>query len=810
MTTPLPPPRILAPAPVERAHRCAWDEASRTALDPAEQAALAALDRWLAEPDRPYALLHGPRASRRAAVAAHLVRTAQGGATHTALLAPIGPDLRLERDLIALLASRLLPDYAGGPPRRLRAQIAEEHLRPGPSEGEPSLLVAVTDVEEAEPLLPWPALFSDVGPRVKVLATVEGDDATAQTWIQRLGFEPARTSVHALPPQPWPASIHPAALLAAAGAAPAALLGLLSVAYGRLREEEITAALRTPIEGALAGVEPLLAVAEGTYAFRWNAARREVEEHLDVAARKASMGRLLSLAPEGYVCAYARAHLEQAAAPPAAFAALVTERHLTSWLARPEGYLGFVADLERVRRRAVEAIASDQDATALALRAALVEASVSACAGREDDDAPVGVERIDRETPLADEREQAKALTALGAAMGPGAARVEVLARAEDAARRITDAEARGDALIALAEAAEGDARYAFARDALAAYRDAADPILPQLVAVNALPPDEGVAVAREVLARLRDDGGDPGDLAVFAGRFPRPVAEALWPEAEALPEPAQARVLAALAEALGDRDRVRAAFGAVEQHADPYDPLSHQDLARLVPLLDRAEARRAAALAQRFGERATELLEGLVPRLRALGDPAEDLLDALPEASRVRALVRSFPFAAEPDQLRARVGEALRGLEPLERYGLLFDVGPWLAAAGDADALLAAIEPLGDAHLLSALAFLARHDPTQASGLARRALPLALRLGTTEPHRLLDLVPQARHLPAEGVATVLGLLFDALAGESRPAALAGDGPSLVRLVPLIAALGGDEGLAAAAREIVQVAAWFP
>ncbi|WP_437589898.1 hypothetical protein [Sorangium sp. So ce1000] len=70
--------------------------------------------------------------------------------------------------------------------------------------------------------------------------------------------------------------------------------------------------------------------------------------------------------------------------------------------------------------------------------------------------------------------------------------------------------------------------------------------------------------------------------------------------------------------------------------------------------------------------------------------------------------------------------------------------------------------------------------------------------------------VPLARHFPPEGAAAAFGLLLDALAGDFRHAALAGDGVTLVRLVPLIAALAGDDGLAGAAREVVRVAAWFP
>ncbi|AUX42239.1 hypothetical protein SOCE26_036670 [Sorangium cellulosum] len=807
------PPRIPAPAPIERACRYAWYEASRITLDPPEQAALAALGRWIEEPDRPYAILHGPRPSRRAVVAAHLVRAQQEGTAYAARLVPIAPDLRLERDLVALLTSRLLAGYGGGSPRWLRMRIAEEHLRVGPTEGEPSQLLAITDVEEAEPLVSWPALFSAVGPRVKVLATVEGDEAAARAWIPRLGFDPARTRIHPLPSRPWPAPGDPAELLATAGAAPARLLGLLSVAYGRLREDELTTALEGPIETALAGIEPLVAAVEGTYAFRTNAARREVEERLDRSARETSIRRLLSLAPNGYPCAYTRAHLEQAAAPFQAFAALVTEEHLARWMARPEGYLGFVADLERVRRRAVEALASGREATSLAVRAALVEASMNWCARREDHDAPVGVEPMTRETPLADQRQQAKALTALGAAMAAGPARAEVLAWAADAARRIPDVEFRGDVLLSLGEVVGGEAGYAFAREALAAFRtveNAEDRAHQMLVVTRGLPPDEGIAVAREAFANLRDGDGDPGDVDCFSKHFPRAVAEALWPDAEALPGPARARVLAALAGVLGDPDRVRAAFAAVEQHIEPYGLQWHWTLTQFVPLLDAPEARRAAALAPQFGEHAAELFEGLIPRLRALGDPAEDLLEALPEASRVRALARSLPFAADPARLRARIDEAVRKAEPRERFGFLFDVGPWFAATGDSDTLLAAVGPLSEDGLQSALGFLAHHDPAHAPEFTRRALPLALRLGADEPDRLLDLVPLARYFPPDGAAAALGLLLDALAGEYRHAALAGDRVSLVRLVPLLAALAGDDGLAGAAREVVEVAAWFP
>jgi hypothetical protein len=807
------PPHILAPAPVERAFRCAWNEGSNAALDPAEQTALAALSRWLDEPELPYAILHGSRASRRAVVAAHLVRAQNEGVAYGAQLVPIGPDLRLERDILALLVSRVLSDYAGGEPRLLRRQIAQEHLRVGPTENEPSLLLAITDVEEAEPLVAWPALFSAVGPRVKVLATVEGDDAAARAWIQRLGFDPARTQIHPLPVRPWPTPGDPAELLATADAASAKLLGLLSVAYGRLPEDEITAALGAPIEGALAGIEPLVTAVDGTYAFRSNAARREVEEHLVLGARETSTRQLLALPPDGYPCAYVRAHMEQSDAPLQAFAALVTEEHLARWMARPEAYLGFVADLERVRRRAVVVLPMGREATALAVRAALVEASLNWCARRKDHDAPVGVEPINRQKRIADERDQARALTALGAAMTAGPARAEVLAWAADAARRIPETEFRGDVLLSLAECAGGETGYAFAREALAAFRtteDAEKRAHQMLVATGALPPEEGVAVAREALASLRDGAGDPGDIEAFSRHFPHAVAEALWPDAEALPGPARARALAALARVLGDPERVRAAFAAVEQHLEPYDLNEHWTLKQLVPFLDAPEARRAAALAPQFGEHAAELFEGLIPRLVAQGDPAEDLLEALPEAARVRALARSLPFAVEPARLRARIDEAIRRAEPRERYGLLFDVGPWFAATGHSDAVLAWIAPLGDAHHQVALGFLARHDPAHAPELTCRALSLALYLGADEPDRLIELLPLARHFPVDGAVATLGPLLDALAGDYRHAALAGDGVSLVKLAPLLAAIAGDDGLAGAAREVVQVAAWFP
>ncbi|WP_437743352.1 hypothetical protein WMF39_49030 [Sorangium sp. So ce1504] len=813
MTTP--PPHILAPALVERAFRCAWDEASSAILNPEEQTVLTALGRWLDEPELPYAILHGPRPSRRSAVAAHLVRAQQEGTARAARLVPVGPDLRLERDLVALLTSRLRADYVGGPPRLLRARIAEEHLRVGPPEAEPPLLLAITDVEEAEPLVAWPALFSAVGPRIKVLATVEGDDATAHAWIPRLGFDPARTRIHPLPARPWPAPGDPAEIVATAGAVPARLLGLLSVAYGRLREDEITTALGAPIEGALAGVEPLVAVVEGTYAFRSNAARREVEGRLDCSARETSTRRLLSLPPDGYPCTYVRAHLEQATAPLQAFTALVTEEHLARWMARPEGYLGFVADLERVRHHAVEALPMGlgHEAVALAVRAALVEASVNSYTDREDHDAPVGVEPMTRRTPIADARDQARALIALGAAMTAGPARAEVLTWAEDATRRIPETDFRGDAFLSLADVVEGEAGYAFAREALATFRtteNAEDRAHQMLFMAKGLPPEEGIAVAREALRSLRDGAGDPGRAEVFASDFPRAVAEALWPDAEALPEPARARVLAALARALGDPERVRTAFAALEQHADPYDLDEHRRLKWLVPFLDAPDARRAAALAPRFGEQSAEIFEELIPRLIALGDPAEDLLETLPEAARVRVLARSLPFAAEPARLRAHIDETIRKAEPLERYGLLFDVGPWFAATGHSDTVLAWIAPLSDAYHQVALGFLARHDPAHAPELTRRALSLALRFGADEPGRLLELLPLARHFPAEEAVAALGLLLDALAADIRSAALAGDGVSLVKLAPLIAALAGDDGLAGAARVVVQVAAWFP
>jgi hypothetical protein len=708
-------PAIKAPRPVERALHIARRKASRATLRPAEQEALAFLQGWLEDKERPYALLYGPRASGRAATAARLVEAQQESGPYEAHLLPIGPELWLERDLVAVLTSRLIKDYAGGPPRLLWENLADESLREGRAAGEPPLLLAIVNVEKAEPLTPWAPLFSTLGPRIKVLATVEGHDESARVWLNRLGFNPAQTFLLALPPQ-------------------------------------------------------------------------------DRAFERA------------------RAYLEQAGAPLAAFAPLVTPEHLARWMTLPHAYLGFVADLERVRKRAaIELLGgAEPSALSLALRATLVEASIHVRSDRKNSEAPIGVERIHLEHRSEDYREQSAALLAIAQAIASGEARAEVLAWAVNAARRIKSPDHRGDALVALAEASEGEPSGALAREAVTAYRGAADPALSLLVAVRALPWKEGLSVAREALSRLRSSGRDCGVLADFADHFSRRVAEALWPDAEALPLPARSQVLAALAANLRDPDRVRAAFEHLEASASSYESMAHVRLERLIPLLDRALIKRAVSLAEDLGDFGREAREALIERLAALGEPMDALLAALPEDQRPRAMARALPSLADPAPLRAQLLDKLREADWRERFHLLCDVGPALVTAGALDELLALTEPFPAEARFTALTLLAPHDPARAPEIARWALQLSQRFISRDADRLSQIIPLAPYLSPERAASTLGALLDAMAAERRASALKGDRTDLRRIIPLLKAVGGDQALLDAAREVIQVAAWFP
>ncbi|WP_437938413.1 hypothetical protein [Sorangium sp. So ce341] len=715
--------------------------------------------------------------------------------------------------------------------RTLLRNIAWECLGEGRDETSPPLVVALTDVDEAEPSVRWPALFTGVGAGVKVMATVEGDEAAAHAWIDRLGFDPARTVVHVLPGCPDPAWENLVGLLEGKATdrketqAPG-LLGMLACAWGRLSADDIARGLGEPADLLLAEVAPWVAEVDGTYAFRQSAYRREVEARLDPEARAAWVRRLLELSPGGYACDYGCVHRLAQSAPVAAFAPLVTQDHLNRWMQRPLDGFGFVSDLERVRGRAAASLGQGADAEALglAVRATLAEASYHGMARRPRRRAPVGVQELDRRRSLAQHRAQSTALLALGRAITPGPGRTEVLQASLDAARRIAAAEERACTIHALASAWEDDSaeRRALAREVVDAYRGAPQAAWNLLAAAPLLPAEEGIAIAREALAAVQAAGEDPGDLELFAGELPRPVAEALWPVAASLPMPSRGRALAALAARIGNPDRVRAAFDVVSAYLesgsdDAFDgkPLH---LRLLAPRLDLDRAGRALRLAAAFGDLGRDALQALVLRLIELGEPAHALLPALrDEEERLGVLARAlaFPSTPDPGRLRAELLDALGASTsaprtPGERFGLFFQIAPPLAAAGATDALVAVAEAFDQRARFAALVLLAQHDAGRAPELARRALSLGLALPPEEAPRLLHLVPFAPHLPRAGAAEVLARLLDDAASELRSAALAGDGVSLEKLVPLLASLAGDPGLMEAAREVQRVAAWFP
>jgi hypothetical protein len=810
------PLRHRAPGPIELSVRAFWSENEQGSLDLDEQAALASLVRWLDDDTTPFALLHGPRMGRRAVMAAQLIRDRQGSAGREVHLVPIGPDLRLERDIIALLVSRLQEDPGGGSVRNFIQRVAWESLGPG-RENRPPLLLALTDVDEADPNVDWQALFSGIGPRIKVLATVEGGADTIHTWLERLGFDSARTFVYALPPHPDPLWESLAACLATKDQAPARLLGMLSCALGRLSTEELALAFGAPCELALVDLAPFVTEVEGTYAIRRGSLRREVESHLSLAERLAWVERLLSLS-ESYGCDYLRAHLEQCDAPLDGFDQLVTPEYLTRWLRRPCHVLGFFADLERVRQRAAETLSqrTAPEAIALASRAALLEASVGSRAGYEEDGPPpaVGVMHIALQDPIADHRDQARAFVVLGKAMAPGAMRAEVLSWALGSARRIEDADFRGDTLVSLAKTSEGEARLALAHEAVTAYRASDEPACSLLVAVEILPPDEGLTLAREAIAMLQKAGKDPEDVAGFVKAFPRPVAEALWSDANNFPWPARTRVLAALSANLGDPDRASFAFEAFcvdeKAYTDEWDVGAHRTLAYLVPQLDRTRCLRAVTVAIDLGDLGVDVRVELAVRLASFGEPIDTLLATLPEDRRPGVLARTLPFSPDPKKRREHFLAMYRAALPNDRFRLILSIGPALAEAGHTDELLALLQPEGDRALFSALTVLAEHDPARAPDLARRALALGLRFTQDDAYRLLYLLPLVSHLPRAGVAHILTRLLDEVASNVRSAALAGERVSIIHLIPLFAALEGDLGLHEVAREIIRVVTWFP
>ncbi|WP_437485798.1 hypothetical protein WME75_01865 [Sorangium sp. So ce1014] len=269
----------------------------------------------------------------------------------------------------------------------------------------------------------------------------------------------------------------------------------------------------------------------------------------------------------------------------------------------------------------------------------------------------------------------------------------------------------------------------------------------------------------------------------------------------------------------------MRAAFDVVSAYLesggdDAFGGKPHH-LLGLAPRLALDQARRALRLAAAFGDLGRDALRALVLRLIELGEPARALLPALrderDEEEHLGVLARTlaFPSTPDPGRLRAELLDALGASTsaprtPGGRFGLFFQVAPPLAAAGATGELVAVAETFDQRARFVALLLLARHDAVRAPELARHALSLGLALPSEDAPRLLHLVPLAPHLPRAGAAQALARLLDDAASDLRSAALAGDGVSLEKLVPLLASLAGDQGLMEAAREVQRVAAWFP
>lgn len=421
----------------------------------------------------------------------------------------------------------------------------------------------------------------------------------------------------------------------------------------------------------------------------------------------------------------------------------------------------------------------------------------------------------DRPLPLepviGDQREQARALRALGAAMPSGPQRAHVLAWSGEAARRILDATARGDALLDLAEVASGDEREGLAREAVASYRAPSGDKRSLLVAVPLLPTDPAVDLAREGIAALAAEGGGPDDLTLFALRFPRAVAEALWPDALAIAEPlARARVLAALGVQSGGSARVSTAFAEVEATFDLYEPNPTAPLLWLAPTLDQKAASRAMKLVRSAEGDGSEAQIALAVRLIELGEPVEEALAAIPPERRLCAEARALPFVSSAERRGEAILETLFAMPPQDRFGLLFEIAPSLVRWCSAQALIALLDGLSERAYLSAATFLATLDGDLATALAPPAFAVGLALLEEDTPLLVSLAPLAAQVPRAMRVALLGRLFEETSRDVRNSALAGDAVSFVRMVPLFAAIGGEAGLFAVARAVVREARRAP
>jgi hypothetical protein len=553
-------------------------------------------------------------------------------------------------------------------------------------------------------------------------------------------------------------------------------------------------------------------------------------------------GRLRPRDAPPYLLRYYRAHLERAAAPLEEFRPLVhTRAWAEAWEAMEGSFGGYLGDVRACWERAAaedgRAAARGDAAAHLGdeIRCALIEASIRSLAANLPPELVAALVRHHQWTPrqaLAyirqnpDERTRVETLEKLL----PFLERPEHLAEALAAAREIQDADARADALRALAERlpevwpealaaareiqdadARADALRALAErlpaehlpTALAAAREIqkADDRARVLAALAERLPAEHLPTALAAAREIQDADARADALRALAERLPAEhLPTALAAAREIQEADARARVLAALAERL-PAEHLPTALAAAQEIQEAYPrAIVLAALAERLPAEHLPTALAAAREIQEAYPRAI-VLAALAERLPAEHLPtalaaAREIQEAYPRAIVLAALAKRLPAEHLPTALAAarEIQEAYpRALVLADLAKRLPEVWPEaLAAAREiqkADArarvLAALAKRLPAEHLPTALAAAReiqdaddRADALRAlaEGLPAEHLPTALAAAREiqdADDRADALRALAERLPAEHLPTALAAAREIQKADARARVLA-------------------------------------
>ncbi|KYF66689.1 ATP-binding protein [Sorangium cellulosum] len=739
-------------------------------------------------------------------------------------------------------------------------------------DGQPQLLMGLLAPDACVdwPDDPRRSVLDEPGPGARVLVTVSGARDVAEQWAERLGLRAADVTYVSIDGfrledvEPslrdhlaWAAVDGPgprahvdaiARSLRDRGAAPLEeLLTTLACAFAPLDATELAPLLGAHVAEVIGSLDTHREAVD--LVLQWREEGRQIRfrhetlraawvaahpEHVALAEQRfAEAARALVRTWESvdtgergavtYLRRYAGDHLVSAGAPRADLLPLGAPRW--AWPRSREDLAARRAELGRVRRSmsaplgASDAREIPPDALSSFVRIALAQGALATLHRAW----PPEADRADEEAWNDTERALVVSLFALAARASPSL-RADIEAPALDVVRR-TGAAWRGDGwedaltFLTAARAASGDEASTFARWAVSAtWRAEGGPdstLSAWLTAADFLPRAEAEALVQQAIQRALSSA-KPGQalarLATAKG-MGRNQALALLGAAVPLPPTSRANALAPLLPVLPDAERALAVsmsfdalFADHDEGAERHDVgactaalLPFLGLAELSSLLDEALPP-PSAMAVRFAE---------------LGDPERAL-------GIVRELCGSGIFAARP-LLCAAATEGGRSLVQAARDAVASLEPPWVAAGLVCDHAAEAIQVLG----LEAAVAIAEGGGGGGSEAARIMALAALCLAAPEPSRptLAARAVTAYHddrgtealesvvrcAPWMSLATAARLFIVSLGDAAEDASLVSTlsrWGGVEQLAPLIARIGGDEALAAAASVLSEALRW--